>query len=81
MGKEARQVRNQVGARTADQAAACPNPGKARFWNRNFAKRHARRHRGTPQHPYQCACGFWHLTSSSAEGRASWRDAKEGGSL
>jgi hypothetical protein len=49
----------------------CPTPRKIRFKTRDRANRAARRllrEKGFALYPYQCPCGWWHLTSSRQKG-------------
>lgn len=40
----------------------CPTPAKRRYSNREHATPYAVKWH---QHPYECACGFWHLSKQS----------------
>lgn len=40
----------------------CPTPYKAKYGDRNHSLHNARRYN---QHPYQCECGYWHLSKQT----------------
>lgn len=40
----------------------CPTPDKAKYASREHSHHNAIRYR---QHPYQCECGYWHLSKQS----------------
>jgi hypothetical protein len=45
-----------------DVAPLCPTPDKRRYAMREWAEPDAAKWR---QHPYQCACGYWHLSKQT----------------
>jgi len=52
----------------------CPTPDKLKFEGRRVAVHEAKKRRCLGKfRPYRCVCGFWHLTTISAAGRASAR--------
>ena len=53
-------------ARAAQLAACKKNPKRLRYSSRSYARRDAKRILRESRRrlrPYECACGWWHLTS------------------
>lgn len=53
------------------RVTACPTPTKARYATQTTADRagrHAALTVGRLLHPYECCCGWWHLTKIEQKG-------------
>lgn len=51
----------------------CNTPTKVRYTSKREARHQSARHPDLGLSAYRCACGFWHVTSCDADGRAAAR--------
>ena len=45
-----------------EELPICPTPSKAKYGDRKHAEPNAAKYH---QHPYQCECGYWHLSKQT----------------
>lgn len=54
----------------------CNTPRKVRYTSKREAKHQTVRHPELGLSAYRCVCGFWHVTSCDADGRAEARERR-----
>lgn len=57
----------------------CPNPHKVRYATGEAASRRCTATElriGVPVYPYECICGFWHLTKNPSAHLPMWREPR-----